>query len=559
MEINWLRRNTRKKRVFSILLVMVLTMTLLPVNPQPVKAAEIQAYRNPPIEELARKLEIAARTHNIPSAILKALAFVETGWRQWDRNGNVVTNYAGPRPNIGIMQIASYDPADTETVNKLKYNIDFNIAYGADILNAKWEMVPKIGDGDRNKLENWYFAIWAYNGWSKANNPNTAASRGRLAYQDKVLKYAGLEYYPGVTPVEITPIPKSLLPAGTIPGKSVAWDTPEPFHLGDLKMGQGKGSRGQTIGDYLRIAGQDRIDSVNQIALTGWPYGCETVIITRSDEFPDALAGVALAEKYNAPILVTPPDELDSGVTKVLEKLKPLSVIMLGGEGALSSQVEQEIKEALYWVKDEDIQRIAGKDRYETAALIAREFPREGKIALSTGDNFPDALSLAAAAASQGAPLLLTGKDHLPEATAKLLQDLLPRGLYIAGGEGAISAEVVNQIVKISGLAANSIIRFQGSDRYETSVNIAKYFYPETETLYAATGQDFADPLAAGALAANKNCSLLLVPPAGIKVNSPIEEYIRQLSTSTNLRVIGGKGAITDKTVLNMRYLLGQI
>jgi hypothetical protein len=58
---------------------------------------------------------------------------------------------------------------------------------------------------------------------------------------------------------------------------------------------------------------------------------------------------------------------------------------------------------------------------------------------MATGIDFPDALSLASAAASAGMPLLLTAPDELPEVTRKMLQELLPRGLYIAGGQSAIS------------------------------------------------------------------------------------------------------------------------
>lgn len=549
------KRTFRQRGFNGTLAVLLAALLILPLYPVPVKAA----YQNPPVEEIARKLEIIARKKKIPSVILKAVAFVETGWRQWDKNGNVVTNNMGPRPSLGIMQVTSYDPSDTETVNRLKYDIDFNISYAADILNAKWEMVPQIGDGDRNKLENWYFALWAYNSWSAVNNPNDAAARGRLAYQDKVLKFAATEYYKGVvTPVEITPVPASLIPPGTVPKRSMTWNTPEPFHLGDLKVGLGdEASRGETRGKTTRIAGTGRIDTVNRIALAGWPHGCETVIIARSDDFPDALAGVPLAKKYNAPILLTPPGQLDDGVVKVLNTLKPLKVIILGGEGAISKTVEEKLKEVLYWT--EDIRRIAGADRFETAALIAGEFPLEGEIALATGMNFPDALSLASAAASKGVPLLLTSPGGLPDVTKKLLQEMLPRGLYIAGGEAVIPSGVLEEIVQVSGLPPERIKRFAGSDRYDTSLKIAEEFFPQTEALYLTTGQDFADPLAAGALAACRESCLLLVSPNGFEINSPTEKYIKEMPASTDVYVIGGQEKITEDTVLQVKFLLEHI
>jgi hypothetical protein len=251
------------------------------------------------------------------------------------------------------MQIAGYDASDSAEVNRLKYDIDYNISRGADILNDKWSLAPVIGDGDRNKLENWYFALWAYNRWTVDNNPNNAASLGQTAYQDKVLKIAATEYFKGlVTPVRITPVSPELIPIDTLPSKDQTWDTPEPYTLGDLQIGAGsQPSRGNTAGTLTRIKGTDRTDTVNRIALTGWPSGSETVILTRSDAFPDALAGVPLARKYKAPILSTHPDRLDKGVIEVLNALKPQKVIILGGEKAVGLSAENKLREVLSWTK----------------------------------------------------------------------------------------------------------------------------------------------------------------------------------------------------------------
>jgi len=543
----------------KILAVLLVILLVLPAYGLPVKGAEIQGYQNPSLEETARKIEIVARSKGIPSVILKAIAYVETGWRQFDKNGNVVTNPYGPRPGLGIMQVTSYDASNAELVEKLKYDIDFNIAYGADLLNAKWDMVPQIGDGDRNKLENWYFALWAYNSWGTVNNPNNAAARGKVSYQDAIIRKAATEYYSGVvTPVQITPISPDLLPAGYTPKKSQTWDTPEPFTLGDLRVGTGSDpSRGETLGTVKRIAGQNRIDTVNQIALTGWPSGTETVIITRSDNFPDALAGVPLAQKHKAPILITDSNELDEGVIETLKSLKPLKVIILGGETAISKTVETKVNEVLYWT--EDIVRIAGADRYETAVLIAKEFPKEAYVALATGTDFPDALSLASAAAAAGIPLLITAQNELPAVTKDMILELLPRGMYIAGGETAIRSTVVEEISQCSGIALENITRLTGEDRYDTSVKIAETFYPRAEDMYLATGQDFADPLAAGALAAARNAPLLLISPQGFGIDSSTENYIKKMSSSTNVHIIGGENNIQEDTITQVKYLLKQI
>lgn len=315
-------QEARSYRLFKNFLVLLLAICLiLPGKPIPLMAAQ-----NPSREEIAQIFERVAQEKQVPAEILKAIAYTESGWRQWDSNGNVVANNAGRPPYLGIMQVGTYNPANTKLVNNLKNDIAVNIAYGADALLSKWDMTPRIGDGDKSKLENWYFAIWAYNSWSTRNNPNNAATAGRVAYQDKILKLMATEFYKGVTaPVQVTPVPRSLLPSGTVPSKSVNWQTPEPIHYAAFSTAEPPLSSEDEalLAGVPRIAGTDRIDTALKIAATGWPEGCETVVLVKSGDFPDALAGVALARKHNAPILLTPQDSLDNRVEEALLNLKP--------------------------------------------------------------------------------------------------------------------------------------------------------------------------------------------------------------------------------------------
>jgi hypothetical protein len=145
-------------------------------------------------------------------------------------------------------------PTQLEYINKLKTDYDFNISEGARILNQKWRTVPKIGDGDRNKLENWYFAVWAYNGWSAKNNPNYAKSQmpPLVPYQDKVFGFMRDKYNSPTTPWNWDSLLDPILP----PSYHSTWDTPTPSHLGDLTINPtlllsgGGSATEQANGDY---------------------------------------------------------------------------------------------------------------------------------------------------------------------------------------------------------------------------------------------------------------------------------------------------------------------
>jgi hypothetical protein len=87
------------------------------------------------------------------------------------------------------------------------------------------------------------------------------------------------------------------------------------------------------------------------------------------------------------------------------------------------------------------VDRIAGPDRYATAAAISasHHLPGVPVAYVATGLNFPDALAGAAAAGKVGAPLLLVTRDSLPAATAAELARLRPGRIIVLGATGVVS------------------------------------------------------------------------------------------------------------------------
>lgn len=122
--------------------------------------------------------------YNIPPEILKAIAFVESGYTQFDSNGEPFISDDG---GIGVMQITP-DKIDLKVdKERLKNDPEYNIDIGAQVLNKKWNLsyLPKMNGQERKVLENWYFTIMAYNGLSKSNDPSLHPSS---AYPEKVYK-----------------------------------------------------------------------------------------------------------------------------------------------------------------------------------------------------------------------------------------------------------------------------------------------------------------------------------------------------------------------------------
>ena len=88
-----------------------------------------------------------------------------------------------------------------------------------------------------------------------------------------------------------------------------------------------------------RLWGTDRYQTALQISKESFSASTKVFIATGWD-FPDALAGSALAGYLEAPILLTRPDRLPDGLLEELDRLGAKDVFILGGEGAVLREVK---------------------------------------------------------------------------------------------------------------------------------------------------------------------------------------------------------------------------
>lgn len=190
-----------------------------------------------------------------------------------------------------------------------------------------------------------------------------------------------------------------------------------------------------------------------------------------------------------------------------------------------------------------DVSRLHGSHRYETAVEISRAaFPGTADaVILARGDNFPDALAGVPLAYDRNATLLLTASDSLPGDTAAEIDRLLSVGdtVYILGGKAAISRTVADEL-KSRGY---NIERLGGANRYETAVAIAEAISATPTESFLATGEGFADAVAASAAAAVRGAPMLLTPSETL--SNDTADYLDQ-NNIASINVIGGRAVISD-------------
>jgi putative cell wall-binding protein len=296
------------------------------------------------------------------------------------------------------------------------------------------------------------------------------------------------------------------------------------------------------LGDALnitvtRLAGTNRYGTCEEISKYGWQKNSSYAVITTGENFPDSLSAAPLAKKYKAPIIITGKSSLSSEAAAELTRLKVTNAFIIGGAGAVSQSVEDEIK-----AMNIKTVRISGSDRYETSAKTAEYMDTANGVVLAAGDDYPGALFMAPIAAKKGIPILLVQKDKMPDSVKSYLSRKKVSNYYVIGGEDIISSNTV------SGLSP--VIRITGKDKYERNIAALNMFSKDLDysNVYIATGEDFPDALSGSAMASMTNSPIILM------VNKTLSTSARNLVNSNiskvkNIYLLGGKSVVSDITI----------
>ncbi|WP_407306618.1 cell wall-binding repeat-containing protein [Desulfosporosinus sp. SB140] len=287
-----------------------------------------------------------------------------------------------------------------------------------------------------------------------------------------------------------------------------------------------------------RIAGYTQYDTSSDIAKEGWTQS-DYAILAYGENFPDALAAAPLAKKYNAPILLTEAQELTPITKQTLIDLKVKSVFIVGGTAVISSTVENEVRDLGI-----NITRLAGQDRYDTAIEIANQLGDVQEIAVVSGDDYADALSVSPIAAQLNAPIILVPKDHLTSSIENYLSSKEITHTYLIGTIDQINESVTMQFPNVE--------RITGSDKYGRNLAVLNKFNSDLDwsKLFIATGNGFADALAGSAYAASQDAPIVLVD---VDYSQTIGDYLNsKSSTIKQIDILGGE--VVMPSALIQRY-----
>lgn len=284
-----------------------------------------------------------------------------------------------------------------------------------------------------------------------------------------------------------------------------------------------------------RQFGQDRFATAARVAFRAHPFrGIDTAFVADGTNFPDALSAAAAAGRMAAPVLLTRPTAVPSATQSELTGLAPARVLVAGGPGAVSDGVMRRLGAT----------RLAGPDRFDTAAAVSTLWASAPTVYLANGMDFPDALAGAAAAGAADAPVLLTRADALPLATASALARLKPARIIALGGAAVVSDAVVAEAVAATGVAT-SAQRLAGANRYDTAVAVSKAAFrtPGVPVVYIANGTSYADALAGAAAGGERGGPVLLTQQSALPA-AVFDEVVRL--KPKRIVLLGGPSVVGD-------------
>ena len=213
--------------------------------------------------------------------------------------------------------------------------------------------------------------------------------------------------------------------------------------------------------------------------------------------------------------------------------------------------------------------RIFGDDRFLTSCAVTRTALSLGRptaeraktLLVSAGYSYPDSGAAAAAAAARGRPMLLVGKDTLPDCARDIIAAIQPETVHIVGGDGVVSVGVENAIRATAPSA--TVVRSAGQDRYSTARDLAEEFFDTTPSAHdslavlVVNGHAPADVVTAASAAGWMHSPIVSVAPGARELPAETRATIERINPLVAV-IIGGEGVVSASLSASVESALHQ-
>lgn len=276
------------------------------------------------------------------------------------------------------------------------------------------------------------------------------------------------------------------------------------------------------MAEGVRISGANRYDTAVQVSKAVFDKSYYAILAS-GENFLDALPASTLANAFGAPILLVQKSSVPKETYAELDRLKVENVYILGGKATVNESVEKALK-----AKGYEVQRIGGKNRYETSELIFKElleFTTIDEIAVAS--NEADAVSSSGLRGDKIALILINDK-----APSDFVKSLEVKKTCLGG---------TNSISESTYKAIGSSKRIAGSNRFATALKIAEA--SNKPNVIVVNGYNFVDAFTGSVYAYKKEADILLTQDKAL--NQETGDYIQKLNPK-EITIIGGKNSVSE-------------
>lgn len=210
-----------------------------------------------------------------------------------------------------------------------------------------------------------------------------------------------------------------------------------------------------------------------------------------------------------------------------------------------------EIEKSTANTTNENVQRISGENRVQTAIEVSKKMFKEGtnKVVLANQDNYSDVLTAAPFAKANNASLLYVSSNSISKEVMSEIARLKAKEITIIGGEKSVDEGLKKELEKRN----FKVDRLSGADRYKTSAQIAaKLIDDKTTTLEIASGENYADALSLNNAAEKDKAPILLVRVNAI--DKSVEDVIKS-SKASLINIAGREKSVSESTKANIKKI----
>lgn len=200
---------------------------------------------------------------------------------------------------------------------------------------------------------------------------------------------------------------------------------------------------------------------------------------------------------------------------------------------------------------NENVKRISGVDREQTAIEVSKKMFKDGtnKVVLANKNNYSDVLTAAPFAKANNASLLYISSNSISKEVMSEIARLKAKEITIIGGEKSVNEGLKKELEKRN----FKVERLSGADRYKTSAQIAaKLIDGKTTTLEIASGENYADALSLNNAAEKDKAPILLVRVNAI--DKSVEDVIKS-SKASLINIAGREKSVSESTKANIKKI----